>query len=170
MAASEIYLNDRRGSKDRLRLGIVCEPVSGSVLHNTDTTWNEEGAASLPPTENWRDHYVTRLDVTPFPTFEACIDNTQGHNHASDLKPCLGLNFKDDVLVQWRFDREIILCDCLSYILCNGKFGEVPSVFLKERASDGSTMSERFEGLVPLEGILEWWTGPRGAAVSRTSA
>ena len=153
---------------DRMRLGVVCQPVSGYIPQSIDTVWNEEDPVSLPPSENWRNQYFTCLDVTPFTTFEACIDNSQGCYHSGDPKPCLGLKFRDRFLGQWRFDREIILCDCDSYVLSNGKLGKMPSVFLEHRGLNKHDMSTHSEKLVPFGGTLEWWTGPQGASVHRT--
>ena len=150
-----------------MRLGLICTPITGGVPCNFDPVWEEVEPTSLPPCQNWRDQYVSCLDVTPFTGFEACIDDTHETNAASGLKPCLGLRFNDRILGQWRFDRKIILCDGLSHVLYNGKLGDVPWVFLKESASHGDGTSKTSAGCVAVKGTLEWWTGPRGAAVSR---
>ncbi|KXS93400.1 hypothetical protein AC579_8929 [Pseudocercospora musae] len=157
---SAIYLNERNKSTTPMRIGITCRQSVGPRSFSWNP-WGKEVPTTSPPTSARVDPwYFSKADLSLYESFQMCTDES------ANARQCLGILLhsrrESKVLGEWRWDRDVSSRTDLptSKVLVNISEGKTPGVYISANNVYDSLSSVR------ISGVLEWWSGPKGAAVS----
>lgn len=132
---------------------MVCEPSCQSELVKRLHTWvSQEEPAAKPTSIGYGHRYWFRVDVECFHEFDIWLQDQEG------IMICRGLHFHGSngsvVVGEWRLDAKVQNHNLPSpMILHNVKFAGRSAVVVDHVPSVAA---------IRIEGILEWWLGPKG--------
>ncbi|KAK3669537.1 Chromosome transmission fidelity protein 18 [Recurvomyces mirabilis] len=162
------FLNEQYDNGDQVRLAVACRIKN---VHDQDydipRDMFQEAKVSSPPLDKRVGFFFRACDVDHIMEAHVCHD---------DSMRCFGIRIGDDVLGQWREGRRILhIRDLSAWFLENrtvsrGTKWESPAVFLKRQSELPHLCGVASRDIVPIAGVLEWWTGVLGDHVQQVSS